>query len=123
MPTITHTSLNTYNMLALYYGLKAAWERGYRDVICYSDSTLPVQLVSNMVNPLHHYAAIISNVQDLLQRSWNVQLKHSVRETNSSADFIAKLGAASSDIWREFLEPPEGLLPLLQADARREMHY
>ena len=44
--TVIHVEL-----LALYYGLKAAWERGYRDVICYSDSTLTVQLVSTMVNP------------------------------------------------------------------------
>ena len=33
---------------ALYYGLKAAWERGHKDVICYSDSTLTAQLVSTM---------------------------------------------------------------------------
>jgi len=43
--TIIHVEL-----LVLYYGLKAAWERGYRDVICYSCLTLVVQLVSNMVN-------------------------------------------------------------------------
>jgi ribonuclease HI len=43
--TIIHVEL-----LALYHGLKAAWERGYRDVICYSNSTLVVQLVSTMVN-------------------------------------------------------------------------
>jgi len=28
---------------------------------------------------------------------------------------MAKLGAASAEIWCEFLEPPEGLLSLLQA--------
>jgi len=76
-----------------------------------------------MVNLWHHYAAIISNVSDLLQRSWRVQLKHSVREANSSANFMAKPGAASTEIWREFLEPPEGLLPQLQVDARREMYH
>jgi len=53
-------------------------------VICYSDSTLAVQLVSTTVNDWNHYAAIIINVQDLLQRSWNVQLKHYVRDANSS---------------------------------------
>jgi len=85
-------------LLTLYHGLKAAWERGYRDVICYSDSTLTVQLVSTTANPWHHYVAIISNVQDLLQRSWSVQSKHYVRETNSSVDFMAKLGAESAEI-------------------------
>lgn len=27
---------------------------------------------------------------------------------------MAKLGTTSTEIWREFLEPPEGLLPQLQ---------
>jgi ribonuclease HI len=35
--TIIHVEL-----LILYHGLEAFWERGYRDVICYSDSTLAV---------------------------------------------------------------------------------
>jgi len=48
--TIIHVDL-----LVLYHGLKAAWKRGYRDVICYSDSTRDVQLISTMVNPWHHY--------------------------------------------------------------------
>jgi len=82
-------------------------------VICYSKSTLVVQLVSTMVNPWHHYAEIISNVHDLLQWSWHVKLKHSVREASSSFDFMNKLGAARTEIWHEFLEPPEGLLPQL----------
>jgi len=70
-----------------------------------------------MVNPWHHYATIICNVHDLLQRSWSVQLKHFVKEANSSSDFMAKQEAASFEIWHEFLEPPEGLLLLLHADA------
>jgi len=77
--TVIHVEL-----LALYHGLKAAWEKGYKDVICYSDSTLVVHLVSTMVNPWHHYVAIINNVQDLLQRNLSVQLKHSVSEANLS---------------------------------------
>ena len=91
--TIIHVDL-----LALYHGLKAAWERGYMEVICYSDSTLVAKLVSTMVNPWHHYATIISNVQDLPHRSWSVQLQHYVRELNSSVNFMAKLGAASPEI-------------------------
>lgn len=36
---------------------------------------------------------------------------------------MAKLGTTSTEIWREFLEPPEGLLPQLQVDARQEMYH
>jgi len=72
-------------------------------VICYSDSTLVVLLVSIMVNPWHHYATIIINVKYLLKRRLSVHLQHFVRESNLSADFMAKVGAASSEIWREFL--------------------
>jgi len=93
------------------------------DVICYSDSTMDVQLVSTMVNRWYHSAAIVSNVHDLLQRSWIVQLKYFVREANTSADFMFKLGAGSSEILREFLEQPEDLLLLLHTDACQVIYH
>lgn len=40
----------------------------------------------------------MSNVQDLLQMSWSVKLKHYVRDAKLSADFMAKLGATNSEI-------------------------
>jgi ribonuclease HI len=31
--TVVHAEL-----LTIYHGLKASWEKGYKDIICYSDS-------------------------------------------------------------------------------------
>ncbi|PNY01187.1 hypothetical protein L195_g024476 [Trifolium pratense] len=98
--TVLEWMLKGESLRKLLGGLKAAWEikpaweKGFMDVICYSDSALAIQLVNNTVNPWHHFAAIIH--------------------------FMAKLGAASVGTWGDFLEPPEEVIPLLQADARRD---
>ncbi|KAI4328394.1 hypothetical protein L6164_020751 [Bauhinia variegata] len=44
----------------------------------------------------HRYARIIWTIKDYLERDWNVDLAHILREENSCADFLAKLGAANA---------------------------
>jgi ribonuclease HI len=109
-------------LLALYYGLSAAWEKDYRHIICYSDSTLAIQLVTTGVSNWHLYAALVRNIQELLARDWTVQVCHTWREANAVADFLAKMGARSNVDWQDFFSPPDGLQPLLQADASRVLY-
>lgn len=114
--TILHVEL-----LALYHGSKIAWDRGIRDLVCYSDSTLAIQLVMDDINPWHHYASIIANIKDLMGRSWRLQLFHSWREANAVANCLAKIGVASSNSWAVFDVPPAGVLPILEGDASRRL--
>lgn len=65
------------------------------------------------MNLWHHYAAIIHNVKELLERNWNVSLTHTLREANASADLLVKMGAASNISWLDFEDPPDGILTFL----------
>lgn len=116
---IGFSSILQAELLALYHGLRVAWDQGHRHLVCYSDSTLAIQLVNTTVNPWHLFAPIISNIKDLMARDWHLQLSHTWREANATADFMAKMGANCNEAWQEFAEPPDGILPLLQDDALR----
>jgi len=109
-------------LLALYYGLRVAWEKDYRYIICYSDYNLAIQLIAIGVSNWHLYATLIRNIQELLARAWTVQVCHTWREANVVADFLAKMGARSNVDWQDVISPPDELQPLLQADASRVLY-
>lgn len=51
------------------------------------------------MNKWHFYAAIVTNILDLISRDWSVALEHTLRKGNASADFLAKFGAQESTSW------------------------
>lgn len=106
-------------LLAIMHGLKLTWEKGHRNVICYSDSLHAINLIQAPLNAWHVYATIIRNVKDLLNLPWNVQLTHTLREANACADFLAKHGAIHDSSWCILENPIPGLEDLLLADASR----
>jgi ribonuclease HI len=115
--TILHVEL-----LAIYHGLQVAWDQGHINIICYSDSTLSIQLIGEEVNLWHHYASILANIKALVQRNWSICFKHTKREANTVADLLAKTGAASTSNWTEMKEPPPSTIAFLQADAVRVLY-
>jgi hypothetical protein len=50
---------------------------------------------------------------------WEVNLSHTLREGNSCADFLAKVGSSNDTKLRIWSSPPEGLNSLLRDDALR----
>jgi len=60
-------------------------------------------------------------MKELLTKNWNIQLVHTLREGNAVAGYFAKHGASGSHVWLEFIEPPLGIIPLLQVDAGQEL--
>lgn len=85
----------TSSLLAvLFFGLQTAWDYGVRRLVCYSDSSMALKLVRSSVNFRHCYAAWIGGVTELLRRDWVVDLVHTLREGNRSADVLAKLKAS-----------------------------
>jgi ribonuclease HI len=113
--TVGISSVLHVELLAIYYGFKVAWDQGYRNIICYSDSTLSLQLIGGKVNPWHHYASILANISDLVKRNWSICFGHTKREANSVADLLAKTGAAGTSNWTEMRTPPPAAIPLLQS--------
>lgn len=112
--TVLHVEL-----LSIFYGLKVAWDQGHKDLICYNDSTLAIHLINEDLNHWHHYASIIANIKNLVERNWRIRFDHTMREANSAADLMAKRGAAGPEVWSEFIVPPADVLPILQSDAAR----
>lgn len=115
---IGHSEILQAELMALFQGLVICWDKGYRQVQVCSDSTLALELVKGAVSRFDIYAALILSIQTLVQRSWQVDLQHTLREGNAPADFMAKFGADISTVQTMmFLTPPPGLTPFLLADS------
>jgi ribonuclease HI len=104
-------------LMTIYKGLLLAWERDIKELWCYSDSRNAITLIIESVDEWHHYAAIINNIKDNMNRDWQVSLLHTLREGNTCADFLAKLGATSNEAFSSIAIPPVGLNLSLLADA------
>jgi ribonuclease HI len=72
-------SNNLHVELLIMHNLKLTWERGHRNVICYSDFFHAINLIQAPLNAWHVYATIMKkNVKDILNLPWNVQLTHTI---------------------------------------------
>jgi ribonuclease HI len=103
-------------LLAMAKGLKLAWDRGYRKIICHSDSKDALRLLfANQVGS-HKYRALIFEIRELLSRDWTVRIEHTFREANFCADFMAKFATSCDNGLMIWDEPPQGLQQLLLAN-------
>ena len=67
-------------------------------------------------HPFHIYGAILADISKILQRQWVVQVTHVLREANSSADVLAKIGTEQQDVLKLWHDPPNDVLPSLLSD-------
>jgi len=104
-------------LLAMYHGLRIAWELEVTNLVCYSDLKTTINLIFATVNDWHHYAPIIWNIQKLLARDWQVRVLHTRRKGNACADYLAKLSACSHESFWSIEHPPVGINLLLLVDA------
>jgi hypothetical protein len=75
-------------LLALKHGLMIAWDWGYRQVLCNSDSMDTFRLFLEGNIEFHHFGAInVMDIKDLLAREREVPLCHTLREGNHCAVF------------------------------------
>ncbi|XP_057444631.1 uncharacterized protein LOC130736871 [Lotus japonicus] len=120
-------SVLAMELLAVFKGLQLAWDGGFRRVVCFTDSLLAVSLILRPPSEFHENAAIIRAIGDLLNRSWEVHLQHTLREGNFCADFLAKAGARQQSeylpVMTLLLDPPSfETVTLLLALARKLDH-
>ncbi|XP_045797645.1 uncharacterized protein LOC123891799 [Trifolium pratense] len=104
-------------IMAMLHGLELCWEKGFKHVICLSDSLQTVTLVKNGTSPHHKFANEVFSIRQLLDRDWNVVINHTLREGNACADMLAKMGANTISPLVKLVEPPSELSPHLSADA------
>jgi ribonuclease HI len=105
-------------IMAVLHGLDLCWNKGYRKVVCFSDSLLAVNLINKGVPPFNSFANEINRIRQLRSRSWNVVIEHTLREGNKCADALEKLGATSNSPLVVLSDPPLDLVQPLQDDAR-----
>jgi ribonuclease HI len=104
-------------IMAILHGLEVCWNKGFRNVVCFSDSLQAVTLVKEGVSLFHSFANELQKICQLRSRVWTVLFEHTFREGNRCADHLAKLGAASNSSLVIISVPPLKLTSLLQADA------
>ncbi|XP_045831496.1 uncharacterized protein LOC123922867 [Trifolium pratense] len=98
--------------MAIWQELKLCWENGYRKVLCCSDSLLAVNLIKQGVTSHHRFANEIHIIRRMLENDWEVVITHTLREGNTCADVLAKMGAMV-----KISTPPSDLLRPLLEDA------
>ena len=101
---------------AIHCGLLLAVEAGIEEMVCYSDSMLSINLVTDQASNFHAYAVLIEDIKDLFSTR-NFSIHHCLREGNQCADFFAKLGATSNEEFTSHVTPPNDLIPLIRNDA------
>jgi hypothetical protein len=76
-----------------------------------------IQLVQDPLNMFHRFGNLISLIKKLLSQDWIVDLCHTLREDNSVADCLTKLGAKSFDKLVLLDTTPSDLSSMLLVDA------
>ena len=75
-----------------YYSLFMAWRDGYRQVLLEMDSKAAISLIQQGTDSRHPYAMVVTRVQELLRRDWQVLYCHIYRKANRAADCLADVG-------------------------------
>ncbi|GAU42016.1 hypothetical protein TSUD_236830 [Trifolium subterraneum] len=104
--------------MAVLHGLQICWEKGFRRIVCFSDSLQAVSLIREGVSAHHRSANEICSIRQLVGRDWDVIVEHTLREGNACADVLAKMGALSSTPLVTVTTSPNDLAMPLSADAR-----
>lgn len=102
---------------AIEHGLRLAWSRCFKNVICESDSLEAVRLINEGMEELHLYGSTIMNVRQMLSWNWDARVVHVLREANFCSDLLAKRGADGVTTLNVLDNPPVELSTFLLADA------
>lgn len=73
-------------------GLILAWNLGFRDVVCESDSQVAVNTVLKNLEDDDDGVGVIRSILRRLKMDWSVRVLHVFRECNRSADLLAGVG-------------------------------
>ena len=72
------------------WGLRRAWDAGFRRVLLFCDASQVVEGVSNSGLELHINDGLFRVVRDMLSKDWQVELRWIRRDDNEIADFLAR---------------------------------
>ncbi|OMO68562.1 reverse transcriptase [Corchorus capsularis] len=96
-------------LYAIFHGMRAVWDAGYRLVIVESDSLVAVNKIMQPPMSQDPMFQVIHRCRELLQRDWQCFLVHTYREANMCADFLVSWAYQGSfDV--TILDHPPGVL-------------
>lgn len=106
--SITHTELMT-----LLTDISLCWDEGFWKIKCFTDSLETIRLHKE-ANTIFHllYGNEVALLRDLLNRDWEMHIKHTYREGKFCADRFANMGARSDSALIICRNPPTDLRPL-----------
>ncbi|CAN1121936.1 Putative ribonuclease H protein At1g65750 [Linum perenne] len=85
-------SITRAEMMGAIEGLRWSWDAGFRKVILQLDSQAAINLLTteDVTRTLHALEA--ASFKELQNRNWEVVIRHTYREGNKAADFLASMG-------------------------------
>src|SRR5215216_3401179 len=83
---------------ALLHGIRIAKDIGIRCLMCYGDSDLVAQQVSDICNANKHMAAYKVVVDDLSKLFEGFEIQHIPRTKNEEADALSRIGSARKQV-------------------------
>lgn len=86
------TNLNA-ELMAILKGLNLAWSRGYKLVVCESDSTTALDLISHGPHPLHPHTPLINSIRSFWLYPWEVNFQHTYREGERVRELACQEGS------------------------------
>ncbi|KAL4336136.1 hypothetical protein GQ457_07G003110 [Hibiscus cannabinus] len=101
----------------VYEGMLSAWSIGCVKLIIEVDNAVVVDLVRNY-NCGESTFSLVSHIVTFMNRSWQVEITHVLREGNGLADSMAKIAGVDDFICCRYLSSPD--LVLQQLEEERE---
>ncbi|KAJ1443874.1 Ribonuclease H domain [Sesbania bispinosa] len=103
-------------LLALHIGLDFAWEQGHKNLIVETYSLEVLHLVTSGLAHCGSYMNLVLDIKLMLNKCWQVHLRHVFREANMVADYLAKLKIREPCGLSFWTTPPLGASDLLLID-------
>ncbi|CAN1191314.1 Putative ribonuclease H protein At1g65750 [Linum perenne] len=85
-------SITRAEMRGAIEGLRRAWDAGFRKVILQLDSKSAISLLTSEDATRSIHALEITCFKEMQSRDWEVVVRHTYREGNRAADFLASIG-------------------------------
>ena len=76
----------------MWHGLNITWNLGFKRIILEVDSLAIISLVTNKILEVHPCWSLASKVKSMMDKDWDVHIKHTWQEGNRVADICANLG-------------------------------
>ncbi|KAK9034590.1 hypothetical protein V6N11_050747 [Hibiscus sabdariffa] len=98
-------------------GLHQAWNGGFRHVELETDNAEAARICNGLSTTMQH-SVLVSDIQEWLQRCWQVRVRYVDRSSNAVADKLAKMGQRTFLQRSYFQSPPVEVIALVDAEQR-----